>query len=84
MTLGPQDPSAFSRLLNHMVDTRIPFRMSIKIGGGGLDSQALRKLAASLLAITNSENKLIKQSIEALQSKAHIEPIVKFRASFAT
>jgi intracellular multiplication protein IcmB len=84
MTLGPMDATAFPALLNRMVEADLPFRVSFLIEGGGAYATAFRAFAATMMGPTNAVNKQIKYSLEGLQSMARTEPVVRFRASFAT
>lgn len=84
MTLGPQNPAWFNGLLRQARGSGTPFRISIKVGSAGLSGQSLRKLAASVLGITNSENKLIKDGIESMILRSQSEPVVRLRISLAT
>lgn len=84
MTLGPMEAMPFPMLLNRLYESRIPFRISYLIEGGGAESSSFRSLVATLLSVTNSLNKQIKYSLEGLQVVARSEPVVKLRVSFAT
>lgn len=84
MTLGPMDATAFPVLLNRLVEADIPFRLSFLIEGGGSYSTQFRAFVATILGPTNAANKQIKYSLEGLQAMARSEPVVRFRASFAT
>ncbi len=84
MTLGPMDATAFPVLLNRLVDSDIPFRISFLVEGGGSEATVFRAFAATMMGPTNAANKQIKYSLEGLQSMARSEPVVSFRCSFAT
>jgi len=84
MVLGPQDPLPFPYFLNRLAETRTPFRMSIFIEGGGIQGMAMQAFLSAVLAVTNAENKQIKESLEGLQVMARSEPVVKLRMSFCT
>lgn len=84
ITLAPMDPSPFPMLLNRLFDSKVPYRISFLIEGGGASSVALRSFAATLLGVTNAVNKQIKYSLEGLQRMARKEPVVKLRVSVAT
>ncbi len=84
MVLAPMEPAPFPQLLNRLSEMRFPFRLSYLIEGGGAQGMAALGFAASLLAITNADNHLIKDSIEGLTELARSEPVVKFRMSLAT
>lgn len=84
MTLGPMDASPFPMLLNRLFEAGIPYRISFLIEGGGAQAMALRTFAATILSVTNSMNRQIKNSLEALEDLSRREPVVKLRVSFAT
>ncbi len=84
MTLGPMEPTPFPQLLNRLFDSDIPYRVSFLIEGGGASATAFRAFAATILGVTNSLNKQIKFSLEGLEILSRREPVVRFRASFAT
>lgn len=68
MEIPPQKTRPFKMLLDQL-DKNIPIQISIMIDGGGMEKMALKATAAALLTLTNSNNKLIKDSIEKLQNK---------------
>lgn len=84
VVLAPQDPLPFPSFLNRLAEARTPFRMSLFIEGGGIQGAALQAFLSSVLAVTNAENKQIKESLEGLQHMARSEPVVKLRMSFCT
>ncbi len=84
MVLGPQDPLSFPALLNRLTENAIPFRMSFLIEAGGAQGAGMKSMLASILAVTNSDNKMIKDSIDALTEIAKEDPVVKLRVSFCT
>ena len=84
VVLAPQDPLPFPSFLNRLAETRTPFRMSIFIEGGGIQGAALQAFLSAVLAVTNAENKQIKESLEGLQVMARSEPVIKLRMSFCT
>ena len=84
MTLGPSDSVPFPILLNRMVESKMPFRISFLIESGGIQGAAAQKMLSSILGFTNPVNKQVKESIEGLAELARDEPIVKMRISAAT
>ena len=84
ITLAPMDPSPFPMLLNRLFDSKVPYRISFIIEGGGAYSTALRAFLATILGVTNALNKQIKYSLEGLQRLARKEPVVRLRISMAT
>lgn len=84
MTLGPMEVAPFPMLLNRLYDSKVPFRISMLVEGGGVEATAFKTLVATLMSVTNAMNKQIKYSLEGLQAMARSEPVVKLRVSFAT
>ena len=84
VTLAPMDPSPFPMLLNRLFEANTPYRISFLLEGGGAYSVGLRAFAATLLGITNAQNKQIKYSLEGLIRLARKEPVVRLRISIAT
>lgn len=84
MVLAPLDPTPFPQFLARMTETKIPFRVSYLIEGGGAQAVAFKILLASLLGVTNALNKQVKDALEGLQAMSRSEPVVKMRISFAT
>ncbi len=84
MTLGPIDPLPFPQFLERMIETKVPFRLSFLLEGGGVQGMAMQSFLASILSITNAENRQVKDALEALDALSRSEPVVKMRASFAT
>jgi intracellular multiplication protein IcmB len=84
MTLGPMEVAPFPMLLNRLYDSKVPFRISLLIEGGGAEATGFKSLVATLMSVTNAVNKQIKYSLEGLQALARSEPVVKLRVSFAT
>ena len=84
MTLAPMEPTPFPKLLSRLTEDKIPFRISYLIEGGGVQGSMTMGFIASLLTITNAENRQIKEAMEGLEELARNEPVVKLRLSFAT
>jgi intracellular multiplication protein IcmB len=60
-----EDPTPFYEFVD-LVDKQTPFQISFKMEGGGLNGVGLKKFLSSILAWSpGSNNKLIKESIEA-------------------
>ena len=84
MVLGPTEPLPFPAFLERMSESKVPFRMSFLIEGGGVQGMAMQAFLSSIFAVTNAENKMVKDALEALSVIARSEPVVKFRLSFCT
>lgn len=84
MVLGPMDPSPFPMLLNRLFESKVPYRISFMIEGGGAYSVALRSFAATMMGVTNKTNKQIKYALEGVQNLARSEAVVRMRVSLAT
>lgn len=66
MEVPPQQTRPFKMLLDQL-ERDIPLQISIMIEGGGMEKMTLKSTAAALLTFANSNNKLIKESIEKLR-----------------
>lgn len=84
MTLGPADPSPFTNLLNRLIDSDVPFQISLLIESGGAYGTGFRTFAAAVLAFTNEVNRQIRESLKALAELAQSEPVVRLRVSIST
>ncbi len=84
MVLGPTDPLPFPAFLARMSEAEAPFRMSFLLEGGGIQGMAMQAFLSSVFAVTNAENKQVKDALEALSELARSEPVVKLRLSFCT
>jgi intracellular multiplication protein IcmB len=82
--LPPADPTPFTQLLARFVESRVPFRISFLIESGGVQGSYFKQLMATMLTVTNSQNRQIKESMEYLAELAKDEPVVKLRISAAT
>ena len=86
MTVGPQEISPFSRVLQRMIDIgEFPWRVSFMIEGDGLARLGVTAFLAAIFQLTNSENRAIKDSIKVLnESRIQGGVITRLRVSFAT
>ncbi|MGE3769327.1 MAG: type IV secretion protein IcmB [Bdellovibrionales bacterium] len=84
MTLGPLEPSPFTQLLDRLIDTDTPFRMSFLIESHGISGTAFKKLLSSILGFMNDQNRQVRDSLSALQHLSNSEPVVRMRCSMAT
>jgi intracellular multiplication protein IcmB len=86
MVIGPMETLSFDALLNRMIESgEFPWRVSFLIEGGGLKTLGIKKFLASIFQMTNGDNKMIRQAIEALQEdQQENTTVTKLRISFAT
>jgi intracellular multiplication protein IcmB len=84
MTLGPTDALPFPMLLDRMMESKAPFRISYLIESGGVQGMAMQAFLASVFAVTNAENKQVSDALDALEALSKSEPVVKLRISFCT
>lgn len=85
MKRPPQHPEPFQRLLSRMLQSPFPWRMSVRIGSGGLSGLWLAESLASVLMFTARENKLFKSAINMLEERQNAgEAIVKLQIEFDT
>jgi len=86
MTIGPQEILPFSVLIRRLSENdEFPWRVSFLIEGDVGSLLSVKAFFASVFSITNSENKMIKQAVDAVRS-LQIEgtTFARMRASFAT
>ncbi|MBX2833729.1 MAG: type IV secretion protein IcmB [Micavibrio sp.] len=84
MTLAPMEATPFPSLMARLVEADIPFRISYLVEGGGMQATQMRTFLATMMSVTNPDNKQVKYSLEGLEALARNEPVVRFRLSFAT
>lgn len=82
----PAEIRPFQALFNRVHAARIPWRMTFLIESGGLGIMGFKKLMAMIVGFSNSDNKLVKDSIAELQSavQSGTDLDVKYRVDFAT
>ncbi len=84
MVLAPAEATEFPRLLRRLAEYDIPFRISWLIESAGNRGAGIRRFLISIIGFTNTENKLIKNSLEYLDLMSKSEPVVRLRISMAT
>ncbi len=84
MVLGPAEATEFSRLMKRLAEQPMPYRISFLIESGGASGAGLRKFLTAIIGFTNTENRMIKNSLEALALLSKAEPVVRIRISAAT
>ncbi|MCL2473643.1 MAG: type IV secretion protein IcmB [Alphaproteobacteria bacterium] len=84
MTLAPSEPAPFTQLLDRLIDSDMPFRISFLVESGGIYGMAFKAFVAGVLGFTNAVNKDIRNTILELNKVARAEPVVKLRISMAT
>lgn len=84
MEIPPQNVMSFSDLLE-TIDDDIPMQLSFTLESGGLNKEKMRSMAASILAVTNSGNKMVRDSINYLRElEMEGEAIVRFSVNAIT
>ncbi len=83
---GPRESRPFSEVLSRAAEAGIPLRFSLLIEGGGLGAgTAIKRAAATIMAFSNHENRLIRDALQALSDqRAEGEAIARIRMTFAT
>lgn len=66
--LFPKELMSFGALFNRVLNTKIPWRISFLIKGGGLQALGLKSTLATILSFAHANNRLIGNSIELLRS----------------
>ena len=87
MALGPTEVQPFQALLARMVTTKVPWRVSFLIDGGGLDAVKTKGQFARALKFdpTSTENKQIATAADELRARALAnETLVQLRVMFCT
>lgn len=64
----PQNVSPFKKLLDS-IDGDTPIQISFTLESGGLNKAKLKAMAASILAVTNAGNKMVRDSINDLRER---------------
>jgi intracellular multiplication protein IcmB len=69
MTIGPEQPQSFSRLMGRLIDSgeSMPWRISFLLEGGGMHATAFSRMLASILVWAGSDNKRIHAAMRALK-----------------
>lgn len=65
--LFPKEVQPFLRLFSRTLPTHIPWRISFLVESDGLSHTGLRKVMASVLSVTSSQNRLIHDSLSLLE-----------------
>ena len=82
--IPPQNVQPFKKLLDS-IDNDIPIQLSFTLESGGLNKARMKAMAASILAVTNSGNKMVRDSINYLrQQELEGESIIKMSISAIT
>ncbi len=87
MTVGPQEVQPFQVLLARMIEIReFPWRVSYLLEGDGLQSLGVKQFLAGIFAMTNGENRAIREAIADLRELSNFTDVipVRLRVSFAT
>ncbi len=86
MSLGPQELQPFDALVQRMMQLdEFPWRVSFLLEGSGLGSVSFKSFMASIMAFSNSDNRLISEAVKGLrQEVADGAVVARLRVSFAT
>lgn len=84
--LFPREVQQFHVLLNRTIQTKIPWRISFLIDGGGLDSLRLRSALSSILAFSSAQNRLLNDAVSFLRyiNLSTDDAVVKLRVVATT
>lgn len=84
--LAPAEIRPFTMLFNRVSENRMPWRITFLIESGGLGMLAFNNFIAALFGWSNSDNRLVKDSISEIRDlvKHSGELDVKLRIDFAT
>jgi intracellular multiplication protein IcmB len=76
----------FQRLIERAIDLdrKMPFTVSFMIKGGGLDGMTLKSTISSVMAVANSFNGLIRDSINEMRELSKSTSIVSLQIAFNT
>lgn len=69
MTSPPQNKQPFNVLFRNMLNDNIPYRMSFLLCGDGLNGIRFKKMIASLLHFTSTNNKMFNLAIDELDKR---------------
>ncbi len=82
--IPPQNVMPFRNLLDSL-DQDIPVQLSFTLESGGLNKARVKAMAASILAVTNAGNKMVRDSIKHLRDlELEGDAIVKFSINAIT
>lgn len=84
--LFPQQIQPFIQLFNKILASNIPWRMSLLINGGGMESLKIKRSLSSLLSFASAQNRLINESVKYLDyiSLNTDDAVVKLRVAAST
>lgn len=82
--IPPQNIMSFDQLLNSL-GSDLPFQISFTLESGGLNKVKMKAMAASILAVTNAGNKMVRDSINSLRElELEGESIIKMSINVIT
>jgi intracellular multiplication protein IcmB len=80
-----QEVRSFNRLADNVRMNRLPWRIKIKLGSGGLNKLGLRKTITSMASFASNENKKFNEAVKNLDALATEDVnIVSYQVEFAT
>ena len=65
--LFPKEIQAFSRLFARALQSKIPWRISYMIKGGGMNKLTMKRMFSSILSFSSADNRLINDSVNLLE-----------------
>ena len=87
MTLGPRRERPFSELMSRMVEAGLPFRFSMFVEGGGLESQGVvfSRVASEVLAFASQDSRHLRDAMRGLSDERGEErAVVRLRVGMLT
>ncbi len=84
--LFPKEIKSFTVLFNRTLQTKIPWRISFLVDGGGMESLRIKRMLSSLLSFSSAQNRLINDSVALLDyiNLNADDAVVKYRVAAAT
>jgi intracellular multiplication protein IcmB len=84
--LFPKEIQTFMNLFSRMLQTKIPWRISFLVEGGGISSIRMKSALTSVLSWTSAQNRLINESVNLLRyiNLNTDDAVVKLRVAACT
>ena len=87
MTLGPRRERPFAELMNRMAEAGLPFRFSLFLRGGGLESpgMAFARASSEVLAFASQDSRHLRDAMRDLSGvRGEERAVVRLQASMLT